>query len=188
MPLSSQGLAMVCLTMTGTDVAKLDQEAGIHRVQRVPLSEKRGRVHTSDVMVVVLDPQTPLSFHPASQRRPEDFQLEWYSGSGAGGQHRNKHMNCARLTHLPTGLVKTSQNRSRYKSQTDAQQALDLALDGLIAEHQKTSVHQVRTFQQNQEVAKKRLWAFQRDWVDDGQGRGMSCKQAKKGQLNKLWR
>lgn len=49
-----------------------------------------------------------------------DFKVEWYSGTGAGGQHRNKHQNSCRLTHLPTGLVVTSQCRSRENSLAEA--------------------------------------------------------------------
>ncbi len=51
----------------------------------------------------------------------KDFRLEWFSGTGAGGQHRNKHQNCCRITHIPTGLTQTGQNfRERQRNQKDA--------------------------------------------------------------------
>jgi peptide chain release factor 1 len=55
---------------------------------------------------------------------PSDFKIEWYSGTGAGGQHRNKHQNSIRLTHVPTGAMVTSQCRSRENSYAEAMQEL----------------------------------------------------------------
>ncbi len=82
-----------------------DDEAGGHRVQRVPLTERNGRVHSSTVTVSVLPDTVQGGPAPLSE---DDLQVEWYSGSGAGGQHRNKHQNSVQLRHLPTGIVLTS--------------------------------------------------------------------------------
>ena len=67
---------MVILTFEGKDVAYLDKESGIHSLQRIPQSERKGRVHTSDVQVVVLDPNQSLGEHPAQKRMTDDFRLE----------------------------------------------------------------------------------------------------------------
>jgi peptide chain release factor 1 len=76
------------------------------------------------------------------QRSPSDFVLEWYSGSGSGGQHRNKHQNSARITHKPTGIVRTAQTRDRENSRRLAMEAIIGELDA-------------RKFGQNMEGADK---------------------------------
>lgn len=78
-------------------------------------------MHTSTVTVAVFNMKNQpkaVSFDPA------DFKVEWYSGTGAGGQHRNKHQNSARITHLPTGLQETAQCRSRENSKNEAMSKL----------------------------------------------------------------
>lgn len=88
------------------------QEAGGHRFQRVPPTERRGRIHTSTVTVAVM--QSDNSNVTALSER--DIDVQWYSGTGAGGQHRNKHQNSCRLFHVPTGTVAKSECRSRTAS------------------------------------------------------------------------
>jgi peptide chain release factor 1 len=77
-------------------------------------------VHSSTVTVAVIDPIAvkEVVFND------KDFRIEWYSGTGAGGQHRNKHQNSCRLTHVPTGTVTTSQCRSRENSLNEAKDTL----------------------------------------------------------------
>lgn len=77
-------------------------------------------MHTSTVTVAVMDPMKvqEVTFND------RDFRIEWYSGTGAGGQHRNKHQNSCRLTHLLSGVVVTSQCRSRENSLDEARQTL----------------------------------------------------------------
>lgn len=76
-------------------------EAGGHRWQRVPPTEKRGRVHSSTVTVVVLTPDEAARV----ELRPEDLVEQFTKGSGAGGQHRNKTSTAVLLRHIPSGLV-----------------------------------------------------------------------------------
>ena len=95
-------------------------------------------------------------------------------------------MNCARLTHIPTGLVKTAQHRARSQSNQAVEQAMMASLDILQKEHEQQQQQQTRQAQQ-EDVAKKRLWAFQRDIVKDIHGKQMSCKQAIKEGIQKLW-
>lgn len=77
----------------------LSQESGVHRVQRVPATEKSGRVHTSTVAVAVLPQPTDVEV----VINDKDIKMETKTSSGAGGQHVNKTESCVRITHLPTG-------------------------------------------------------------------------------------
>jgi len=110
-------------------VQDLFQEAGGHRVQRIPPTEKRGRVHTSSVTVAVFyEPQNCVA---PVELALSDLRIEWFSGTGPGGQFRNKRQNSCRVIHLPTGRVETRQGRSRENNRRDAIAALSqqLALD-----------------------------------------------------------
>ena len=115
------------------DLIKLEQEAGGHRWQRVPPTEKRGRVHTSTVTVSVIDPNTIIKQHSIN----DQLNIEWFSGTGKGGQHRNRHMNSVKITHIPTGIIQTAQTRSRENSLKEAMSALEFRLTEL----NKCSVH-----------------------------------------------
>ena len=85
-------------------------------------------MHTSTVTVAIIKANEKIN--PLYQKRDEaDFYVEWFSGSGAGGQHRNKHQNSCRLYHLPTGLVETRQGRSRVSNLKEAKTALIQTLD-----------------------------------------------------------
>src|SRR5687768_9355475 len=90
----------------------LENEAGGHRIQEVSPTEKRGRVHTSTITVAILDHDATTN-DIYSKRADDDFKIEWFSGTGKGGQHRNRHMNSCRLIHLPTGLKQERQGRHR---------------------------------------------------------------------------
>lgn len=107
------------IEVCGDNLAQLNNESGGHKIQRIPPTEKRGRVHSSTVTVAVihLDQYTKPDY---SSIDPSDLKVEWYSGTGAGGQHRNKHQNSVRLTHLPSGHVETAQCRSREASHKSA--------------------------------------------------------------------
>ncbi|MBI4122889.1 MAG: peptide chain release factor 1 [Parcubacteria group bacterium] len=85
--------------------AVLRHEAGVHRVQRIPATEKAGRVHTSTASVAIL----PKPEAGELILRPDDLEVDFYRSSGAGGQNVNKRETAVRLTHKPTGIVVTSQ-------------------------------------------------------------------------------
>ena len=108
--------------MRGRGLHGLDNEAGGHRVQRVPANDRLKRVHTSTVTVAVLAPSAPSSTDVALD--PSDLEVEWFSGTGAGGQHRNKKRTSCRVRHVPTGVVETRQGRDREANRRDATEAL----------------------------------------------------------------
>lgn len=89
----------------------------------MPPTERRGRVHTSTVTCAIIDPNVTVS-DAFSRRDDADFRIEWFSGSGAGGQHRNRHCNSCRLIHVPTGIVETRQGRERASNLKSAKDAI----------------------------------------------------------------
>jgi peptide chain release factor 1 len=92
--------------------AAFEREAGGHRWQRVPPSEKRGRVHSSTVTVAVL--REPDSSELALD--PHDLRIETVRGSGPGGQHKNKTESAVRVTHVPTGTTAYADSRSQHEN------------------------------------------------------------------------
>ena len=109
----------------GNVYSKMKYEAGVHRVQRIPKTEKSGRVHTSTATVAVL-PKPKIT---EIKIKPEELKIDFYCASGPGGQYVQKRHTAVRITHLPTSLIVTSQTeRNQAQNKENALSILEAKL------------------------------------------------------------
>ncbi len=143
-------------------------------------------MHTSTVTVAVVD---PLSIK--RRVRPEaEFRIEWFSGTGKGGQHRNKHQNCCRLIHTPTGMVQNGMGRERASNLRQATDEINRRLDAQEATAAYSGQAALRKDQvgSGQRGDKRRTYRFQEDQVwDDRTGKTARLSAVMAGRFDLLW-
>ncbi len=119
------GFKEVVANVSGDGVfGRMKWESGVHRVQRVPATETQGRVHTSAATVAVL----PAPENVEIEVRPEDIRIDTMRASGSGGQHVNTTDSAVRITHLATGIVATSSEKSQHVNRDKAMEMLKIRL------------------------------------------------------------
>lgn len=141
-------------------------ESGVHRVQRVPLTEKRGRVHTSTAVVSILPELADIDLHI----RPEDIEFEAYRAGGHGGQNVNKVSTAVRLKHIPSGIVVTCQTeRSQIQNRENAMSLLRSKLWEQEVEKQHMEIAELKSTQVGRGMRneKIRTYNFPQDRVTD---------------------
>jgi peptide chain release factor 1 len=169
--------------------SRLKFEAGGHRVQRVPVTESGGRIHTSAATVAVLPEIGEVDF----RLDPNDLRIDTYRSSGAGGQHVNKTESAIRITHLPTGTVVECQDeRSQYKNKDRAMQILRAKLYEAEQEKRRGEIAAERRSQigSGDRSERIRTYNFPQNRVTDhrlsGEGRSFNITAVMDGDLDAL--
>jgi peptide chain release factor 1 len=139
------GYKEIIASVSGDGVfGRLKFESGVHRVQRVPATEAQGRIHTSAATVAVLPEPEDVEI----EVNDADIRIDTYRSSGAGGQHVNKTDSAVRITHLPTGIVVTSSEKSQHQNRAKAMKVLKARL----YDAQRTSLDEARAASRKEQV------------------------------------
>lgn len=166
-PTEAGGYKEATFEILGKDVYDhLKYETGVHRVQRVPATEKQGRIHTSTASIAIL----PMRKKPTIQINPSDIDMEFSRAGGAGGQNVNKVETAVRLIHRPTGVdVRCESERSQLKNREKAMAALIAKLEMAHEEeefrkHAETRKNQIGTGDRSEKI---RTYNFPQNRITD---------------------
>jgi len=161
------GFKEIIFELRNGDVfSKMKCEGGVHRVQRTPETEKGGRIHTSTASVAVL----PKPKKAEIKIKPEELKIDFYGSSGPGGQYVQKRHTAVRITHLPTGIVVTSQTeRNQLQNKENAMAILEAKLleRKEVAELKKLGEERHSQIKWAKRAEKIRTYNFPQDRVTD---------------------
>ena len=161
------GFKEIIFELKNNDVfSKIQYEAGVHRVQRIPETEKSGRIHTSTASVAIL----PKPKKTEIKIRTDDLRIDLYRASGPGGQYVNKRETAVRITHLPSGVVVASQNeRNQLQNKQNAMAILEAKVQELkeIQEMEKLGEKRKAQIKRAKRAEKIRTYNFPQDRVTD---------------------
>ena len=140
------GLKEIIFEVSGEKVfTKMQHEGGVHRVQRIPETEKAGRIHTSTVTVAILARPKKTQM----QIKPSDLKVDFYRASGPGGQNVNRRETAVRITHLPTGIVVTSQTERNQLQNKENAMAI---LEAKVLEKKETEAQEGQHGKRNSQI------------------------------------
>lgn len=166
-PTDLGGFREISFEIKGENVKNdLKYEGGVHRIQRIPETEKSGRIHTSTISVAVL----PRPEEREIEINPNDLKIDVYRASGPGGQYVNRRESAVRATHLPTGIVATSQSaRTQIQNRENALKILKARLFEKIKEKEEREIGAKRKSQigTGERAEKIRTYNFPQDRITD---------------------
>lgn len=178
------------LEIIGKNLNQLNNEAGGHRFQRIPPTEKNGRIHTSTVTVAILD-DAYIADSKYYLREDHHYYFELFKSTGCGGQKKNKTLSAIKCIHLPTGIKQERDSRSQSKNKIEARQAVDKILDSLMFDEIQSIQNSKRAHMvgSGMRADKVRTYRFQENIIiDHASGKKYNLKQIFKGNFNKFWK